>query len=188
MPYPSQITRETILDTARALIEGGQADNLSLNQLAAALNVKAPSLYRYFANKTDLLRALNTTTIEQLTATMQAAANQPAPVMQRLVAIGHAYRAFARAHAAVYTMMYTNTQDELRPDDNLLLNLALPLQSVFAEYCGEANALPALRGAWALLHGFVTLEINQHFRRSASTDTAFELAYAAYLAGWKPPA
>lgn len=185
MPYPSQINRDTILDTARSLIEAGGADTLTLNQLAASLNVKAPSLYRYFANKTELLRAVNSTTAEQLTIALRAAADQPGTVEQRLQAIGAAYRAFAHEHAATYTLLYTTTQDELRPDDDFLLGLALPLQAIFAEYCGEDRSLAALRGAWALLHGFVTLEINQQFRRSPSVDTAFEQAFSAYLAGWK---
>ena len=185
MPYPSQINRETILETARTMIETGGADELSLHKLAAALNVKAPSLYRYFANKTDLIRAINITTAEQLTTALYSTTTSNEPVEARLQAMGNAYRTFAHAHPAIYTLLYTTSQDELRPADDFLLGLALPLQALFAEYCGEAHSLAALRGAWALLHGFVTLEINQQFRRSASVDTAFEQAYSAYLAGWK---
>jgi hypothetical protein len=101
------------------------------------------------------------------------------------MAMAHAYRAFAHAHAATYGLMYLNFQAELRPDDALLPALALPIQSVFAELVGESHALVSMAGAWSMLHGFVMLEIAQQFRRLTDADTAFDRAFLAYLNGWK---
>jgi len=48
---------------------------------------------------------------------------------------------------------------------------------------GEEAALPALRGGWALVHGFVMLEISGQFRRGGDLDAAFAHAVAAYIRG-----
>ncbi len=79
MPYPTQITRESIIEQARELIEADGIDQLSLGRLATALHVKAPSLYRYFDGKTELLRAVNELTNRALIAQInQAVAAVPA--------------------------------------------------------------------------------------------------------------
>jgi AcrR family transcriptional regulator len=188
MPYPSQVSRDVIIEKARELIEQEGVDQLSLHHLAAALGIKAPSLYRYVANKTELLQAVNTLTVQQLTGELRAAVDQSAgeSSRDRLLAMANAYRNFAHTHPATYQLTYGNTSAELRPDDAILPGLALPLQAVFAELTGEANALVAMGGAWALIHGFIMLELNQQFRRLDDTAAAFVRAVDAYLAGWTP--
>lgn len=184
MPYPVQITYDSILETARTMIEQSGAEELSLHKLAAALGVKAPSLYRYFNSKTALLQAINTVTVQELSAALQEAADRTGgSAEERLLAIAHAFRAYAHAHPAAYLLMYGTNDPNIRPDDALLPALALPLQAVFAEAAGEANGLHAMAGGWALLHGFVMLELNAQFRRLDDADTAFEASVRAYLAG-----
>lgn len=185
MPYPSQLTYDSILDTACALIEQEGAEELSLHKLAAALGVKAPSLYRYFAGKPALLAAINTRTVQHLTAALQAAAYGDGSAEERLMAMAYAFRAYARAHRTLYLLMYGSNDPDIRPDDALLPPLALPLQAVFAEIAGEANGLHAMAGGWSLLHGFVMLEINAQFRRLDDADRAFAVSMRAYLAGWR---
>ena len=65
-PYPARVDRETIVRTARSLIEADGLEQVSLNRLAAALGIKAPSLYHHVKNKTDLLRAVNELTLHDL--------------------------------------------------------------------------------------------------------------------------
>lgn len=184
MPYPSQLTYDSILDTACALIEQDGAEALSLHKLAAALGVKAPSLYRYFAGKPALLAAINTRTVEAFTATLQHAAAGDGDPAQRLMAMANAFRAYAHAHPTLYLLMYGSNDPDIRPDDALLPPLALPIQAVFAQIAGETQGLHAMAGGWALLHGFVMLEINAQFRRLDDADRAFEVAMRIYLAGW----
>jgi hypothetical protein len=74
--------------------------------------------------------------------------------------------------------------DEAQPDPALLEALALPFQELFARQVAEAESLAALRGFWALVHGFAALEISARFRRGGSLDAAFESAVRAYLHGW----
>ncbi len=183
MPYPAQISHEMVLETACRLLESEGAENLSLSKLAAEMGVKAPSLYRYFGGKNELLKAINTRTMEQLVGVMQSAIREQSS-QEQVLEMARAYREFARQSPSAYMLALGNLSEEMRPDPSHLEALALPLQAVMAKIGGEESALPMLRGAWALIHGFVMLEINQSFRRGGSLDDAFEQAVTAYVRGW----
>ncbi|MBK8024179.1 MAG: WHG domain-containing protein [Chloroflexi bacterium] len=100
------------------------------------------------------------------------------------MAMAEAYRAHALAHPRAYMLAHSGGE-ETQIDPAIAEALALPLQAAFAELVGEARAHEALRGMWALLHGFASLEIEGQFRRAGDLDRAFAGAIEAYLAGWK---
>ncbi|MBX3062882.1 MAG: TetR/AcrR family transcriptional regulator [Anaerolineae bacterium] len=185
MPYPSQINTERVIETARALLEDLGIEQLSLHRLAEALGVKAPSLYRYFAGKTELLRAINAVTGRQMLTAMQQAADAETDPQVKLIAMLRAYRRFALAHPLAYDLLYSNALPDSRLDPADAEQMALPLQARMAESVGAEQSLEALRGAWALVHGFVMLELAGQFQRGGNVNVAFEAAVQAYLAGWR---
>ncbi len=186
IPYPTQVTREQIVQQAHDMIEAEGVAALSLAKLAAAFGIKAPSLYRHVGNKIGLLRAVNLLTTQNLFVAMHEAEKGASidPTL-RLLAIFQAYRKYAHNNPNSYQLAMTNQDDELRPDENVLVQMVLPIQSLMAEISGEANALAALRGALALVHGFAMLELNQQLRRGGDLDAAFTQSVKAYLAGWR---
>lgn len=186
MPYPAQVSREAIIETAYAMLEDHGIDQFSLGKLASELGVKTPSLYRHVANKNALFRAVNTVTAEKLIEHIRGAIeNVDDDVVQQTVAMADAFRAFALAHPVTYMLAYNNVEDERRPDESFAEALALPLQVFMAKISGVQYSLPALRGLWALVHGFVMLELSEQFRRGGDVDEAFHLAVQAYVAGWQ---
>lgn len=214
MPYPAQINPERILEKAREIVEAEGANNLSLQGLARALGVKAPSLYRYFPSKTDLLRELNLQTVRQLIEAMHQVADNGVAAEYRgaaddggaardgeaakdggagkggldarrqMLVMAHTWRDFARAYPAAYALAFADPDPELRPDERLMEALAIPLQQIMAGISGEKDSLAALRGLWALLHGFVLLEQSGQFRRGGDLGAAFHQSVEAYLNGW----
>ncbi|MBC8099804.1 MAG: TetR/AcrR family transcriptional regulator [Armatimonadetes bacterium] len=184
-PYPVQVTHDSILEQARMMVEAQGVDALSLNKLAAALNIKAPSLYRYFASKTALMHAINTQTTHALVWALQAAADFSGhePLL-RATHMARAYRVFVHANPVMYALAFGNPAPDERPDAALAEQLAQPLQTVMAALVGEANALIALRGIWALIHGFVMLELTAQFQREGDLDVAFNEAVKVYFRGW----
>ncbi len=184
MPYPSQINRESIVQTALEMIEAEGVDRLSLNRISAALGVKTPSLYRYVKNKTALLRAVNEETFRGIFRAINPALQSPGSARERLLAIAMVYRDFAHAYPITYGLAYTNTIAELRPDENEQEQAVLPFQALMAEISGEADSLPALRGLLALMHGFVMMELSGQFRRGGDLQAAYVKSIEAYLAGW----
>lgn len=110
MPYPAQITRDAVIGKARELIEAEGLEQVSLSRLAAALNVKAPSLYRYFEGKGDLLRAVNEVTQRTLIdaigdAVAQVETHEPAGDG----AMAQAYRAFGQRFPVSFGLPTTRT-------------------------------------------------------------------------------
>lgn len=189
MPYPSQVDRTTIIAQAQQLIEADGLAALSLAKLAEVLGVKAPSLYRHVGHKVDLLQAVNLMTVEQLFAAMHAARapvddGAAADPQAQLLAIFHAFRHFAHRHPQTYTLLFSLQAEGERPAEDHLAGLAGSLQSIIAEISGESHALAALRGALALAHGYVMLELNRQLRRGGDLDQTFEQVVIAYLTGW----
>lgn len=185
MPYPSQVDKATIVAQAQQLLEAEGLEALSLAKLAEALGVKAPSLYRHVGHKVALLQAVNQVTVEALFAAMHDARTTAPPTAHaQLLAIFHAFRRFAHAYPESYALLFARQAAGERPDENLLVGLALTIQTLIAQISGEASALAALRGALALAHGYVMLELNQQLRRGGDLDTTYEQVITAYLAGW----
>jgi len=185
MPYPAQVTPERIVAQAADMIEADGVDALLLGRLADALGIKAPSLYRYFKNKTALLEAVNLATNAALVTAMHAAADEAtrSDAGARLLTMMRAYRTFAHAHPITYLLAFG--AGTAQPDPDALLALALPLQAAVADWTGKADSLPALRGLWALAHGYVALELTHSFQRGGDLDTTFDRAIRTYLAGLK---
>ena len=184
MPYPAKIDAERILEVAGEIVEAEGADHFSLHKLANALGVKAPSLYRYFTSKTALLRALNLRTARQMVKAMEQAASKGGDARGKMLAMAQACREFGLANPMTYTLAFTNANPELRPDEALLEALAIPLQEVMAEVSGQAHSLAALRGVWALIHGFILFELSGQLRRGGDLEADFVRSVEAYLNGW----
>ena len=98
------------------------------------------------------------------------------------MAIATAYRNYAHLHPITYALLYSNPS-AFYPDESIVAAM-LPLQDALAELAGPDQMLSALRGLWALLHGFVTLELAGHFQHNESVEVSWIAALDAYLKGW----
>lgn len=185
-PYPAQTDREKIVEAARMLIERNGIDALSLSLLAAELGIRSPSLYRYMQNKTDLLQAVIEQTYRRLFQAYQDALRlSPEGPEERLLALFHAHRSFAHANPNTYFLAYTATDPELRTDPGYLEGQAVTIQQIMAQISGNESSLAALRGALALVHGFVMLELKNQLQRGGDLSAAFDVSVKAYLRGWQ---
>jgi AcrR family transcriptional regulator len=185
-PHPAQVDRDTIIQTAWNLIEEHGLDQVSLHTLAKTLDIKAPSLYNHIANKTDLLRAVNMLTMQRLMAFVGAAIDAAGDDLHaRLFAMADAYRAYAYTHPAIY-QLFNNSEVELYPDIPSVITAVSKLEALTGELAGPENALNALRGLWALVHGFIALEMAGHMRRDEATfEDSWRAALAAFFRGWR---
>lgn len=186
MPFPAKVSTAALLAGAQRALEAEGVEALSLNKLAAEFGIKPPSMYKHFESKAALLRAVNATTNRELAAAMQQAADTPpGDTSAKLAQLAHAYREYAKTHPVAYGLLYSSAHPELFPDADEAESLALPLQAIIAHVSGEDHSLAALRGLWALVHGFVTLELAGQFRRGGSLDSVFASTIRAYLKGWE---
>ncbi len=182
MPYPNLVNQESIVNEAWVFIDANGVEQFSLAKLAAALGVKAPSLYRHVGNKAALLQSVNLLTLKKLFTTLGKAAE--ADSSDKMVTILNEYRTFALTHPHTYLLAYQHNPAQ-RPDESVLVDMVLPIQQIMAQISGEADSLAALRGALALVHGFVLLELNEQLQRGGDLGTHFKQSVEAYLRGWK---
>jgi len=184
-PYPIQTNLQTIVETAFELIEQDGFENLSLAKLASQLGIKAPSLYRYIANKESLLQAVIELTYMRLfdayDAALESASDDPT---DQLIKLSHAHRSFAHKNPNTYMLAYTTSNPELSSNPDMLLERAISIQDIIMQISGEENSLTALRGILALIHGFLSLELNGQFRRGGNLSETFDAIIHAYLRGW----
>jgi AcrR family transcriptional regulator len=186
MPYPAQTDYQTIVQTARTLIEQEGLEQLSLARLASTLGIKAPSLYGHVSNKAALLQAVVVQTFQLLFQAYDRALSESGDDPQaRLLALLRAHRDFAHANPSTYMLAFTTTAPEQRMNPQALEQLALPIQELMAALVGAEHSLSALRGALALVHGFVMLELNDQLQRGGDLSAAFDESIQAYLRGWR---
>ncbi len=138
MPYPAQIDSQQVIDKAREMIEAEGAENLSLHRLAAAFGVKAPSLYRLFASKTDLLRAVNLGTAQAFSRAMLASAdNVGDDPRARVLAMAHAARNFAHTNPCRMRWPTPAQPRNSVPMKAALVEIAVPLTSHHGQNIGR---------------------------------------------------
>lgn len=174
-----------IIESAARLLESHGAEDLSMSLLAESLGVTPQSLYRYVDSKAELFKALNIRTLERLFEELVSALGDDLTVAEeQLLTVCQAYRQFAINHPHSYRLAMESVNGE-RPDQPYLNQLALPLQTVTAEIAGVATTTPALQGIWALVHGFVMLELGEQFDHGGDPDEVFIQCVSVYVTGWQ---
>ena len=164
------------------MIEDNGLENLSLSRLAAQLDVKAPSLYKHVENKAAIIEAVNHATYRELSATiLDKTANISDPI-ERLLTFSRAYREFAHSNPITYQLALGA---DLRGDEKVLEELAKQMETLLQPLVEAGQTLPALRGLWALVHGFVMLEINHQMRRGGDMNATFEIIVERFIRSWQ---
>lgn len=98
------LTRELVLDAARARLEKAGADELSLRGVARDLGVTAPALYAYVEDKQELLAAVAAEHFARLAT--RFAAVEAADPLDRIRALSRAYVEHALASPALFRLMF----------------------------------------------------------------------------------
>ena len=171
MPAHSQTSTEAIVAAGRHLLEERGMDALTMRDVAAAVGVRAPSLYKRVRNRSDLFRLILENVADELTSALDAAAGSGDPAAD-LKAMAAAYRSFAHLNPVAYTLMYSPhpmpgaTARSVRSSAALL--------RVVAELAGQKHALPAARTIVAWANGFITMELAGAFRLGGDVEQAWD--------------
>ncbi|GGP33458.1 TetR/AcrR family transcriptional regulator [Streptomyces melanogenes] len=183
--YRAQV-REEIKKHAWEQIADAGASALSLNAIAKQIGVSGPALYRYFANRDELITELVRDAYRSLADTFRARAEAGADLAE----LAHALREWALADPQRYFLVYGTPVPGYRaPEDTtriasemmaVLLDAcaavapdaspAAPLDDHLAEHRAWArdhqappSALSRALLFWTRLHGVLSLELAGHF-------------------------
>jgi AcrR family transcriptional regulator len=179
MPFPAKTTPEAILETALEMLDETGADALSMRALAERLGIKAPSLYRHYADRAALETALVARGSTQLRDQLEAIrASAPETALRDAATV---YVEFARDNPALYELMMRPQASSGAPKD--LWNTVLRLTSAIS---GRDDDTPAAVALWSFLHGYVSLQRRGAFGTSGPRG-ALEIGIEALIVGFKQP-
>ena len=179
MPYPSKTDPDQILETAIQLLEQNGREALSMRKLAEALDLKAPSLYRHYADRNALEQAIAARAASLLHETLVQAIHPLRSAAKVLHQSARTYCEFAKTHPELYDLMMTNFTPANIPESKALWNFVL---EVIGQITGNSDDTSAAVALWAFLHGFVTLERNGLFGPSGP-QKALEVGIEALIVG-----
>ena len=162
--------RREFADAARTILERDGESALTMRRLAADLGMKAPSLYKHFPDKESLVLELIVRGLRSRPPRSRRHSRPgPDPIF---VALGAAYREYARAHPHIYRLMTDRPLPRERLPVGLEFRAAAPLAQAMGSVAGA-------RAAWSLAHGLVMLEINGRFPPDADIDAALQAGMTA---------
>ena len=162
--------REQIIDTATELIiASGDIKAPSTREVTHALNISAPSLYRHFADKDELLDAVCAKYYRRLGEVMQDTARDRPTALERLHAMGMAYVQFAVATPLMYRVATGAPSRRGSDFDETLISSAfVHLRETVQELIDQKffppgdPIAPALQ-LWAAAHGVASLLITKPY-------------------------
>ena len=142
MPAHPQTSTAAIVAAGRHLLEERGLDALTMRDVADAVGVRAPSLYKGVRSRSDLFRLVLEDVTDELTAVLDAAASCGDPVAD-LWAMLTAYRRFAHANPVAYTLTYAPSVASGATERSVRSSATL-LRAV-TDLVGPQHALPAAR-------------------------------------------
>jgi AcrR family transcriptional regulator len=177
---------DRIRNEASALANRNGIDGLSMNDLAATLGIRTPSLYAHVEGIAEVRRLLAIGGLRELEQGIaRVTAGKSGPDAVRALMIG--YRNYARKNPGVYSAMLPKvpqTDPEWREAmDRLMQTLLASLHGYQLE---GVEATHVLRGMRALVHGFVSIESTRTQGHPVSRDSSFAWLVDAFLRMLEP--
>src|SRR5512139_2536656 len=161
-------TRAEILAAARELLLEVGPEDLSLRQVARRADFSPAALYTYFPSRDSLVAALFAESFERLDAYLRRVPDD-LPPDRRVVELGLAYMEFAHDNPMDLRCMMLSTSLDLPPSSGRALGLgaARLIGETFRQGVEEGvfkpdgfiSAAEMAYGAWALVHGMVTVAV-----------------------------
>lgn len=179
-----RLNRSKVVEKAVEMADAaGAAEAVTLTALAAALDIRVPSLYNHVDSLADLNQAMAVYGARELIAALRRAAAGKVG-REALLSMGGAYRGFARRHPGIYPLTIRAPE----PDEAVLTGLAQELLQMLLLILASLgiqgdDAYHAIRGFRSVLHGFVGLESAEGFKMPLDKEESFHRLVTTYIDG-----
>jgi AcrR family transcriptional regulator len=173
VPAPARTSIDAIVAAGLSIVERDGLPALTMERVARAVGVKAPSLYKHVGSRGDLVRLVGIRLVTDLKWTLEAVASSGDPATD-LRSMARVMRAFAHRQPGGYRLLFAQLPDEWRPSADLLAEASAPVVRAAAQLAGEDRALAGARTVTAWAHGFIDMELSGAFRLGGDVDAAYE--------------
>jgi AcrR family transcriptional regulator len=164
--------REMILDSAHKLFIDRGFEEVSIRNIAEAIEYSPATIYLYFKDKNDIFFALHTEAFKKFNAYMADLANVAEP-FDRLIAMGEKYIQFTHENPQYYEIMFI-MDNPMDCDENLEQweegNKALAAVEGLIAWCQQAGRFQGLDpkvmafSIWSYMHGMCSLMLRKRLR------------------------
>lgn len=187
--------RQQILDAAGELFLAQGYERFSMRQVAERVGYTATTLYRYFANKDDLVFAVVDRGFERFGAALDAAAASTIDPVERIRALGRAYVRFGLENPIYYQLMFMQRTDYLseprgadpKPRAATFDTLVRAVQTALdAGAIDGGDARELSHAVWALVHGIVSLALTLGDKVGLDAERTYERASRLMFGVAKP--
>ncbi|MEV0712575.1 TetR/AcrR family transcriptional regulator [Nocardia aurea] len=181
--------RAEILDaTAELLANAGHSDAVSIRDVGRMVGISAPSIYRHFADKDELIEAVVARAFEDLSGAMHAASDPALSAMSRLRAQGMAYVRYALEHPAQYRVATAPTAESGAVDRVLSSGAFRLFATTVCECMAEGvmtpgDPTPVVLELWAAAHGIASLLIAKPFLPWGEVEASADRVLSAACVG-----
>lgn len=172
MPTPSRTSVDEIVTAGRSILEAEGIDGLTMQRVAAAVGVRAPSLYKRVRGRADLIRLIGNDIARDLAETLDAAAATGDPRAD-LRGLANTFRQFARSQPQAYSLLFAQLPEDSRADPEYNVRASEALLRTASALAGPEHALEAARTVVAWATGFISMELQGSFRLGGDVDRAF---------------
>jgi AcrR family transcriptional regulator len=186
MPAHAQTSTAAIVAAGRRLLEERGADALTMRDVADAVGVRTPSLYKRVESRSDLLRLILENLADELTAVLDAAASS-GDLGADLRAMVIAYRSFAHANPVAWALLMASGPQAVPGATARSERTAATFLRVVSELTGPRYALPAARTIVTWAHGFITMELAGAFRLGGDVEEAWHFGLDRVLSAVQNP-
>lgn len=159
--------RERLVDAAQKLIVKHGVEGFSLREAARLVKVDPAMVYRSFAGKDDLVRAVADRGFTELAEGMRSAARRCKSTEAVLKAYGRVYLRFAFANPAVFRIMFGPARGSPLPVSGSPLEL---LAECAGALPGAKSPTQAAALCWAGMHGIAVLFLDGALERAVTVD------------------
>ncbi len=182
-PAIARTSNDAIIEAARLLLEAGGPEAVTMQAVADAVGVRAPSLYKRFTDRAALVTAL----ADDVAADLAAAVEPPAHVrdaQRALRTMATRYRTFAHRSPRAYQLLFGAAGvPGGAPSPGTDALAAAGVLRVATALVGASDALAAARLLVAFAHGFVSMELAGAFRLGGDVDAAWDYGIDTLIAG-----
>ncbi|HUY99412.1 MAG TPA: TetR-like C-terminal domain-containing protein [Thermomicrobiaceae bacterium] len=177
------LSRDAVVRAAAELLDASAGREVTLGEIAARLGVRAPSLYNHIEGQEELHRELALFGLRELGGRLGHAAIGKAGDAA-LLAIGEAYRTFARERPGLYLATLRAPgpgEPALQEAGEEVIEV---LRIVLEPYTlSDEETIHAIRGLRSIAHGFVSLELGGGFGIPLDLDESFRRLLETFVQG-----
>ena len=178
---PARLDPDTVLAAAERVVAERGWEDLTMAALAEELHVRSPSLYRHVESLDAVRNALRLRTVVELGESVRAAVMGKSGI-DGLHALTNAYRAYAQAHPVRYLAQGTLPGDDAMREAGRRVGEAG--YAVLESFGLTPAELPVATAQLAsLVHGFVSLELQQTIDWVTDPDAAYHGLVELFAAG-----